>query len=87
MNLVMITSFSDELSKIAAGNIAAGSAAWKGTNESAKAILPKSSGIPSMKSVGAKPTNYSIVNTQAPTAAFGSASATSKALPPPAVRT
>ena len=35
----------------------------------------------------AKPTNYSIVHSSSPTAAFGSAAATSKSVPPPPVRT
>ena len=90
MDLGFIAGFADEMSKIAESakaNVAESSLAWKGTNISAPSLLPKSNTPPSLSSTKAKNTNYSIVNTQAPAAAFGSASATSKAVPPPPVRT
>jgi hypothetical protein len=83
----MLTAFANELRKIAESNVAESSASWKGTNVATQSLLPKSPGIKPMSSIGAKPTNYSIVNTQSPTAAYGSAAATSKAAPPPPVRT
>ena len=42
---------------------------------------------PIKANASAKPTNYSIVNSTSPSAAFGSAAATSKSVPPPPVRT
>lgn len=47
----------------------------------------KPSSNPIKGNQAAKPTNYSIVHSSSPTAAFGTAAATSKAVPPPPVRT
>jgi hypothetical protein len=94
MELMMLTSFVDELSKIgesAGSNVMAGPGPG-GQNATASASsapgLPKTSpSITSKSNVSAKPTNYSIVHNQAPTAAFGAASLSSKSVPPPPVRT
>jgi hypothetical protein len=91
MNPVMVASFVDELARIkeAASNVAATSM-YKGMNVSAGLPALKSPGVPkpvTAKDPTAKPTNYSIVNTEAPAAAPGMAAATSKATPPPPVRT
>ena len=88
MDPVMLASFLDELQKIGAANVAAADAVYKGQNISAK---PASSGTAIPKSTPkdptAKSTNYSIVHSQTPPAAYGTAASTSKAVPPPPVRT
>jgi hypothetical protein len=103
MDSQMVAAFTDEMLKIsaaspaaAAGGNAAAPAGLKsgfGSNamvslSSGKSTLsstPKTN--PAKGNVEAKPTNYSIVHSEAPSAAFGSTSSTSKAVPPPPVRT
>jgi len=103
MNRKMMTSFMDELSKIAAagpataakGNFAApmGLKSGMGSNSMVTSSSSKGtvSSLPKMNPMkadaAAKPTNYSIVHSEAPSAAFGSTASTSKAVPPPPVRT
>jgi hypothetical protein len=103
MDLLMLASFMDELTKISeasptkasAGNALApvGMKSGMGSNS---VVSPTSKvGITSSKTsanpikgnLAAKPTNYSIVHSSSPTAAYGSAAATSKSIPPPPVRT
>ena len=91
MTSATLESFMDELTKISAtfgsgpnmlapfrmksgmgGNIMAGA---------------QSGGIKQSKNPTAKPTNYSIVHSEAPTAAQGITASSSKAVPPPPVRT
>jgi hypothetical protein len=84
----------DELQKIAGvSNVASAMSGSLGKVQSvqnavAKPVFSKPN-VQSMrfgsKDMTSKPTNYSIVNTEAPTAAFDAASS-SKAVPPPPVR-
>lgn len=88
MNSVVLASFIDELSKIAGANVASPFKMTAGHNvmtglTTTKSGLPKT---PGLKAAPAKPTNYSIVHSEAPSAAYGSA-LSSKSVPPPPVRT
>ena len=87
-------SFCDELAKIAGikpgsnvVNLAKSVVGGKGGNVVAKPL--PSSGIKAPTTTlkpASKPTNYSMVHSNAPTAAYGAATGT-KAVPPPPVRT
>ena len=89
-------SFMDEMTKIAAaGNNAAAPASMKSgmgqnTMSGGKSTIGVQTAAPKMNispkmNVAAKPQNYSIVHSEAPSAAFGATS--SKVIPPPPVRT
>ena len=81
------TAFMDELTKISS-NMAAPPSMKSGMGGNAMTAATPRVGLPKpTKDPSAKPTNYSIVNTESPQAAFGQASAGSKSTPPPAVRT
>lgn len=87
MDSTVWTAFMDELSKIAS-NMAAPPEMKSGMGSNLMVSSKPSVGLPKpTKDPSAKPTNYSIVNTQSPGAAFGTASSSSKSTPPPAVRT
>jgi len=87
MDPVVWTAFMDELSKIAT-NMAAPPQQKSGMGSNITVASIPRVGLPKpTKDPSAKPTNYSIVNTQSPQAAFGTASISSKSAPPPAVRT
>lgn len=79
MNPEMLAAFADELAKVAALNIAV-------PQPASPAKPPPSPGISQGKNPAAKPTNYSVVHSVSPPAAFGSA-APAKASSPPPVRT
>lgn len=90
-----LASFMDELQKIAAiSNVASTMSGSLGRVQSAQNAIAKpvfsKPNVQTMrfgsKDMTSKPTNYSIVNTEAPTAAYDAA-ATSKSVPPPPVRT
>lgn len=79
--------FMDELTKIAT-NMAAPPSMKSGMGANPMVATTPRVGLPKpTKDPSAKPTNYSIVNTGTPAAAFGSASSSSKTMPPPPVRT
>lgn len=94
MDSVMLASFQDELCKIAEGNVAA--PVKTGIGDMGSNVVGKpltSSGIGKSdtsvnfgKPKPLKPTNYSMVHSNAPMAAFD-AGAGSKMVPPPPVRT
>ena len=91
MDSVMVASFIDELSKIAAGNVAdpaKSSIGGMGANIVAKPLpspgVGKATG--EVKPKPSKATNYTMVHSTAPTAAWN-AGAGSKSVPPPPVRT
>ena len=87
MDAVMIVSFIDELSKIAAGNFAdpqKPAVGGMGGNIMAKPLPSPGFGRKNLKPGVAAPTNYSMMNTQPPMAA-ANAGAESKAVPPPPV--
>ena len=88
MDHTMLKAFVDEMAKVAA-NFAAPPSKKTGMGNNVTVSSTSGAGIPtpSLKSDPAKPTNYSIVNSVAPMAAQGTASAVSKAVPPPPVRT
>jgi len=96
MDMVMLASFADELQKIAEGNMAnpAKSAVGDmGSNAVAKPLTSPGIGTSQTQTnLGAekpkpiKPTNYSMVHSTAPMAAFN-AGAGSKMVPPPPVGT
>ena len=87
MDNVVLAAFMDELSKIAS-NMAAPPQHKTGMGSNILVATKPRVGIPKpSKDPSAKPTNYSIVNTESPQAAFGTASMSSKSAPPPAVRT
>jgi hypothetical protein len=79
MDPLMLSAFADELAKVAALNIAV-------PQPASPAKPPPSPGIDMGKNPAAKPTNYSVVHSVSPPAAFG-ASSESKAAPPPPVNT
>jgi hypothetical protein len=90
-----LASFIDELQKIsAATNVASVMSGSLGRAKSVQNVMGKPAfskpNVQTMRfgsrDMTAKPTNYSIVNTEAPTAAYDAA-ATSKSVPPPPVRT
>ena len=99
----MMVAFMDELQKISAltpagaakSNFAAPLGLKTGMGDNSVVSLSSSKGTtsltpkmnPGKSDVAAKPTNYSIVHSEAPSAAFGSTASTSKAVPPPPVRT
>ena len=83
---MMLAAFMDELHKIAGGNYASPQATGKGSNIVAQPAY-QSAGIRQTSNPAVKSTNYSIVNTEAPTAAETVAPAATKAVPPPPVRT
>ena len=82
----------DELTKVAI-NFAAPASKKPGRGQNSMVSLTSGAGFKSpvasnpLKANPAKPTNYSIVHSEAPPAAQGTASAVSKAVPPPPVRT
>lgn len=78
MNPLMLEAFADELAKVAALNIAV-------PQPASPAKPPPSPGIKQGKNPVAKPTNYSVVHSVSPPAAFGAA-APAKSVPPPPVR-
>jgi hypothetical protein len=81
-----LTSFMDELMKISS-NMAAPPGLKSGTGANAMVTSTPRVGLaPQSKNPEAKSTNYSIVHSEAPSAAAGSSMAT-KASSPPAVRT
>lgn len=82
----MLTAFVDELSKVAGGNFASPMSTGKGSNIVAQPAFG-SSGIRQTSNPAVKSTNYSIVHSEAPTAADSAAPASIKAVPPPPVRT
>lgn len=91
MDSVMLASFTDELQKIAEGNVVNLSkpvVGGMGSNIVGKPL--PSPGIGKVELGGApkpaKPTNYSMVHSNAPMAAFDTGSG-SKSVPPPPVRT
>lgn len=79
MDPVTLKAFADELAKVAALNIAV-------PQPASPAKPPPSPGIKQGKNPAAKPTNYSVVHSVSPPAAFG-ASAPAKSAPPPPVQT
>ena len=85
LNKEMLTGFFDELRKMGAGNYASPMSMGQGSNIVTQPAFP-TSGI-NKPSPAVKPTNYSIVHNQSPMAADTSAPASSKAEPPPPVRT
>jgi hypothetical protein len=90
MNSVMVASFMDELTKIATGNFAAPikpAVGGNGANTVAKPLPSPGFGPTTASPKPAKPTNYSIVNPNPPTANIDNAGGEMKALEPPAVRT
>ena len=84
MDPTVLTSFVDELSKMAAmSNVMGPKVLSMGKN-----VMGRSTptvGVKSLTRTAAKPTNSSMVHNQAPSAAYGAASTTSKAVPPPPV--
>jgi hypothetical protein len=82
----MLTSFVDELSKIADSNFASPQSTGKGSNIVTQPAYSKS-GISQTTNPAVKSTNYSIVHSGTPMAAENVASASTKAVPPPPVRT
>lgn len=98
MDLVTMAAFADELCKIAAGNVVSPMkpvVGGMGSNVIGKPLTStKATGIGAGKPSGvlggtpkpAKPTNYSMVHSNAPTAAFD-AGAGAKMVPPPPVKT
>ena len=96
MDTVMLASFTDELQKIAEGNVASPmkpAIGGLGSNAMGKPLTSPGIGTSQTQtSLGAekpkpiKPTNYSMVHSNAPMAAFN-AGAGSKMVPPPPVRT
>lgn len=91
MNSVMLASFTEELQKIAGGNVAAPAmptVGGMGGNAMGKPLpsTGMSKGMAGTKPQPAQTTNYTMVNTTAPTAAYN-AGAQSKMTPPPPVRT
>lgn len=86
MNHAMLTSFMDELLKISS-NMAAPPGMKSGMGGNAVVASTPRVGVGSRsKNPEAKSTNYSIVHSEAPSAATGGALAT-KLAPPPPVRT
>jgi hypothetical protein len=87
MDRVVWASFLDEFVKISANVMMAGVKATKnivsGMKPAAQSTGPK---IKSTLKTNLKPTNYSVVHSTEPAAAYGAASA-SKSVPPPPVRT
>lgn len=90
-----LASFMDELQKIAAAtNVASVMTGSLGRAKSLQNVMAKpvfsKPNVQSMRfgsrDMTMKPTNYSIVNTEAPMAAYDAA-AMSKSMPPPPVRT
>ena len=91
MDSVMLTSFANELQKIAAGNVMNTMkpvVGGMGSNVVGKPLPSPGLGKASIGETPkpAKPTNYSMVHSTAPMAAFDAGSAT-KMTPPPPVRT
>lgn len=78
MNPAMLEAFVDELEKVAALNMAV-------PQPASPAKPPPSPGIKQNKNPAAKPTNYSVVHSVSPPAAFGAA-APAKSTPPPPVQ-
>jgi hypothetical protein len=94
MNAMMMRAFVDELAKLADSNAGAPPSMKTGLGENSMVSSSSSSGIttptvnnPMKAATPPKSTNYSIVHSEAPMAAQGTASAVSKAVPPPPVRT
>ena len=88
MDLKMLTAFVNELQKIASvANVTAPSAISKGSNIVTQSPFAKPGISKPTSNPTAKPTNYSIVNTQAPVAANVAAPPAMSAAPPPPVRT
>lgn len=86
MNHTMLASFMDELSKISS-NMAAPPGMKSGMGANAMVASTPRVGVTSQtRNPEAKSTNYSIVHSEAPSAATGSSAAT-KLAPPPPVRT
>jgi len=83
MDDVMLNSFLDELEKISAALTETSQNPLAQSNPMGAASGPKPATTMKAQQKG---TNYSIVNTQAPAAAFNSA-VSSKSVPPPPVRT
>ena len=83
MDSVVLSSFVDELGKIAENIAAQGTKSL--VSKIAPRMLPVKPKAPTL-SAATKGTNYTVVNTQPPPAAIGTASGT-KSLPPPPVRT
>ena len=85
----MLASFTDELQKIAEGNVmSAAKPAIGGMGSNVVGSPLPSTGIsktPAAKPAPAKSTNYSMVHSTAPMAAY-SAGAAAKMVPPPAVK-
>lgn len=79
MNLAMLSAFADELVKVAALNIAV-------PQPASPAKPPPTPGVKQGKNPVAKATNYSVVHSVSPPAAFGASSA-SKSIAPPPVQT
>lgn len=87
MDRVMWASFLDEFVKIGANVFTAGASATKNIISGMKpAAQSTGAKIKSTLKTDMKPTNYSVVHSTEPAAAYGAASA-SKAVPPPPVRT
>ena len=91
MDSTMVASFMDELQKIAEGNVAEPAKALvggMGANVMAKPLstpgIGKATGA--VKPGPAKTTNYTMVNSIAPSAAWGAGTSTNM-VPPPPVRT
>ena len=87
MDYEMLAAFTNELNKIAGANVMTPSSISQGSNIMAPSAFQKPGLAKPTSNPAAKPTNYSIVNTQAPTAAETTAPASMKAVPPPPVRT
>lgn len=86
MNHMVLASFMDEITKIAQ-NMAAPAGIKSGMGSNVMAAPTPSVGIPPQSTNPAsKPTNFSIVNSEVPSAAEGGAGVT-KSAPPPPVRT
>ena len=96
MDKVMLASFTDELQKIAEGNVAAAvkpSIGGMGSNAVARPLTSHGIGKSQTQTTRGnekpkpiKPTNYSMVHSNAPTAALNAGS-NFKMVPPPPVRT
>lgn len=94
MDGTMMRAFIDELAKLADSNAGAPPSQKTGLGQNVMVSSSSSSGFstpsvanPMKAADSPKPTNYSIVHSEAPMAAQGTASAVSKAVPPPPVRT